>query len=153
MTTNRADNVHNDPNGKLRSVMADLRRVHQEKQRLTEWLTGKIALRSFPDHYREVMVALHEAGLLATAVIDYVDEEKRCINFAWPRKRIGLRLIPLPLFPGDRRIPDFAYNDAALREREWLILFVDPRSHSSKRQLDRVVSVVKSMGEYRPVSR
>jgi len=104
---------------------------------------GKLLMNHFPHRYRRVMSGLRKAGLLGKARIDYVECDMRRIDFAWVEKKIGLRLSSWPGIIGNHEIPDFIYNDAALRERGWLMLSINPRSQHFDDQLARVVSVVK----------
>jgi hypothetical protein len=105
------------------------------------------ALLHFPHHYRRVMWGLEEARLLAKCRIEYVDSDMRRIDFAWPEKKVGLRVTSWPRAAGGHRdIPDFIYNVAALRERNWLIFYVDPYSPAFTDQLDRVISAIKRVG-------
>jgi hypothetical protein len=121
--------------------------VKAAKNRDVQQSAAEKALQHFPHHYRRVMWGLEERGLLAKCRIDYVDSELRRLDFAWPEKRIGLRATPWPRAAGNNRdIPDFVYNDAALRERNWFIFYIDPYCPTFKDQLDRVISVVKRVG-------
>ena len=85
------------------------------------------ALMQFPHHYQRVILGLEGAGLLSTTAINYVDDELRRVDFAWPDRLIGLRVKP----------------EAALCELGWLILSIDPYSSNFKEQLERVALVVK----------
>ena len=120
------------------------------RDRHVERMAAKAVLNHFPHHYQRVILGLERAGLLLTTEIDYVDCERRRVEFAWPEKMVGLRVAPWPLGAGcGRTIPDFVYSDAALRDLGWLILSIDPSSSNFEEQLDRVVSVVKRVGAYR----
>ena len=117
------------------------------KNRDAQQSAAERALQHFPHHYRRVMWGLEEPGLLAKCRIDYVDSELRRLDFAWPEKKIGLRVTPWPRAAGSSRdIPDFVYNDAALRERQWFIFYIDPYSPTFKDQLERVIAAVKRVG-------
>jgi len=129
---------------------AKARKARESRMQLVEGQAAKIALGRLSPEYQTVMVGLEEAGLLSKAEIDYVDRDRRCMPFAWLDKCIGLRVVPSPLQSGDRRMPDFFYNDAALRERGWLILYLEP-SRNFEAQLDRVIAVVKRVGAPRSV--
>ena len=85
------------------------------------------ALMQFPHHYQMVILGLEGAVLLSTTAINYVDDELRRVDFAWPDRLIGLRVKP----------------EAALCELGWLILSIDPYSSNFKEQLERVALVVK----------
>jgi hypothetical protein len=97
----------------------------------------------------QVALRLHQRGLLEKASIDNLEYGKCRIDFAWPVKRVGLRV---NTWPRDRAhgsvIPEFVYTDAFLRERGWLIFPVDPASNTFDEQLDRAMSVIKRMGPY-----
>lgn len=117
-----------------------------ESERSASKAALKSLLANFPSAYRDVICRLEEIGLLAKTAIGYEASEMRRIDFAWPEKRIGMRITSWPSSCGDSHIPDFVFNDAVLRECGWLILSVDPRSHNFNDQLDRVFSVVKRVG-------
>ena len=85
------------------------------------------AMMQFPHHYQRVILGLEGAGLLSTTAINYVDDELRRVDFAWPDRLIGLRVKP----------------EAALCELGLLILSIDPYSSNFKEQLERVALVVK----------
>ena len=120
-------------------------RATKEEQRVVEAVAVQSALARLPHDYRRVIVALDQAGLLDRVEIDYVDEFMRRIDFALLDKRIAIRLTVPPAVAWSRRIPDFLYTDAALREDRWVTLYVDPFSHSAKAQLEQVVSVIKAV--------
>ena len=107
---------------------------------------GKVLMNYFPYHYRRVMSGLNQAGLLNKVRIDYVERDMRRIDFAWVEKKIGLRVSSWPEIISNHEIPDFIYNDAALRESGWLMLSINPHSPNFDDQLGRVVSVVKRVG-------
>lgn len=124
------------------------------KNRNPQQSASEKALQHFPHHYRRVMWGLEESGLLAKCRIDYVDSELRRLDFAWPEKSIGLRATPWPRAGASNRdIPDFVYSDAVLRERNWLVFYIDPYSPTFQDQLDRVISAVKRVSAPRKASR
>lgn len=153
MTTNRNKNDQEKVVSLRERLEAAGKGSSASRKLKTDEMLGKVALARLPHHYRRVMSVLHEAGVLLNARIDYVDREMRCIDFAWPQKLIGLRVIPWPLRGGNQKVPDFVFNDAAMREQNWLILSVDPYSPNFEEQVDRVVSVVKRVGAPRKASR
>ena len=71
------------------------------------------------------------------------------IDVAWPAKRIGIRVLGPQLGEDNHLVPVPAAVDAAMRERGWLILPVDPDAGNSVEQLERNLRVVKRMGIYR----
>jgi hypothetical protein len=96
-----------------------------------------------PGRYPKLTFRLHEAGLLTKASVDHAEKGHR-IDFAWPAKRIGLRVENTSYgYWSDSRPAD-----SALRERGWLILHVDMASGSLDEQVHRVVAVIKRMGPY-----
>ncbi len=101
-----------------------------------------------PGSNPRVALKLHQSGL-EKASIDHREYRKCRIEFAWPEKRVGLRVTT---WPRDRAhgsvIPEFVYTDAFLRERGWLIFPVDAASNTFDEQLDRAMSVIKRMGPY-----
>jgi hypothetical protein len=148
MTTNPNQNAH-DPvsvlRARLEAVRVNAGEAAESRESITDDMSANIALSQLPDHYLRVMRMLQGTGVLSKAHINYVDDLRR-IDFAWAEKRIGLRIDPWLLSTRGNRMPDFVYNDAALRERGWLIFSVDPYSPTAKDQLNRVASVVKRVG-------
>jgi hypothetical protein len=96
-----------------------------------------------------VALKLHKCGLLEKASTDHREYGNCRIDFAWPNKRVGLRV---STWPGSRTcgsvVPEFVYTDAFLREHGWLIFQVDPASNTFDEQLSRAISVIKRMGPY-----
>lgn len=135
----------NGSNAKFHEVLGMLAAKRQREQEDRERTIGKRALAQLPDHYGMVICFLQHAGLLAETVIDYVDRDMRRIDFAWPRKLVGLRATPCPMGTGTSLIPDSMYSDIALRDAGWLMLTVDPYSPSLKAQVTRVADLVKAI--------
>lgn len=71
------------------------------------------------------------------------------IDVAWPAKRIGIRVLGPHLGDSNHLDPEPLSADAAMRERGWLILPVDPDAGNSVEQLERNLRVVKRMGIHR----
>lgn len=144
-TTNQGP--YGEPTNLLRARLeATARDTAERNGRVADCVVAKVALNELPHHYQRVMRVLQDVGLLAKAEIDYVDPNMRRIDFAWVEKQIGLRMTPCPRSAPNRRIPDFVYTDAALREVGWLMFSVDPYSPTVKAQIDRVASVIKRVG-------
>ena len=135
----------NDSAAAFRKMLAAMAAKTRGEQEDRERTVGKRALEQLPDHYLMVICFLHGAGLLSETVIDYVDSDMRRIDFAWPKKLVGLRATPWPIANGHSTIPDSVYNDIALRDAGWLMLSVDPYSSSLKAQVHRVVDLVKTI--------
>ena len=92
---------------------------------------------------------LHKSGLLEKASIDHREYRKCRIDFAWPEKRVGLRVTTWPRCRTQGSvIPEFVYTDAFLRERGRLIFPVDPASNTFDEQLDRATVQIKRIGQY-----
>ena len=107
------------------------------------------ALAMLPESYRRVMAKLDEAGVLQQIAIAYLERGAGCrLDFAWPTKRVGLRMTSWPV-RGGRTIPDFVYTDAYLSERGWVILPIDPEGPAFDDQFQRAVSVMKRLTVYR----
>jgi hypothetical protein len=102
-----------------------------------------------PGLHPKLAFKLHEADLLKKASIAHVEDRTYPIDFAWPAKRIGLRVVHgSPDCHVDSRVADHE-----LRERGWLMLAIDPRSTTFEEQFARVVAVIKRMGPYSGVLR
>ena len=101
-----------------------------------------------PGSNPRVALKLHKCGLLEKASTDHLEYGKCRIDFAWPPKRVGLRVATLPRNRTFQTVPQFVYVDAFLRERGWLIFPIDPASNTFVEQLDRAISVIKRMGPY-----
>lgn len=71
------------------------------------------------------------------------------IDVAWPAKRIGIRVLGPHLGEDNHLVAAPLAVEAAMRERGWLILPVDPEAGNSVEQLERALRVVKRMGVYR----
>jgi hypothetical protein len=69
-----------------------------------------------PGSNPRVALRLHECGLLEKASTDHLEYGKCRIDFAWPTKRLGLRVATLPRNRSSRPVPEFVYVDAFLRE-------------------------------------
>lgn len=150
MTINHNKNDRKSANAlRARLEAAPAQDTAERNGRVADCVVAKVALNQLPHHHQRVMWVLQEVGLLAKAEIDYVDRDMRRVDFAWVEKKIGLRITSCPRSAPDRRIPDFVYTDAALRELGWLIFSVDPYSPTVKAQIDRVASVIKRVGAYR----
>jgi hypothetical protein len=81
---------------------------------------------------------LHRSGVLEKASIDHREYRKCRIGFAWPEKRVGLRVTTWPRCrTRGSVIPEFVYADAFLRDQGWLIFHVDPASKTFDEQLHR----------------
>lgn len=88
--------------------------------------------------------------LFLRAKIGYVEPGTRYrIDVAWPAKRIGIRVLGPRLGDDNHLVLATLAVDAAMRERGWLILPVDPDARNSVEQLERNLRVVKRMGVYR----
>ncbi len=87
--------------------------------------------------------------LFLRAEVGYV-EPGTCysIDVAWPAKRIGIRVLGPHTGYDNHVVTAPLAVDAALRERGWLILPVDPGAANSVEQLERALRVVKRMGVY-----
>src|SRR5689334_21381741 len=86
----------------------------------------------------QVALRLHQRRLLEKYSIDHFEYCKCRIDFAWPVKRVGLRVTTWPRSRTQGSVmPEFVYTDASLREQGWLILPVDPASNTFDEQLDR----------------
>jgi hypothetical protein len=97
-----------------------------------------------PGSSPRVALKLHQSGLLEKASIDH-----RLMDFAWPEKRVGLRVTTWPRSrTEDSVVPKFVYADAYLRGQGWLIFQVDPASRTLDEQLDRVITQIKRIGRY-----
>lgn len=132
----------------LESLRARLE-LHGQRHRIAEGIRASVAS-ALPDDLAEVVRGFDRPDLFKWAEIDYVDPDGAGrIEIAWPAKCIGIRLTSWPQLGGDHAAPDFLRTDAALREREWLILPVDPESPACGKQLLRALQVVKRMGVYR----
>lgn len=108
---------------------------------------------STPDYRRvqtpRVALKLHQSGLLGKASIDHREYRKCRIDFAWPEKRVGLRVSTWPRCRTQGSvIPEFVYADAFLREQGWLIFQVDPASKTFDEQLDRAALQIDRIGQY-----
>ena len=101
-----------------------------------------------PGSNPRVALKLHKCGLLEKASTDHLEYGKCRIDFAWPPKRVGLRVATLPRNRTFQTVPQFVYVDAFLRERGWLIFPIDPASNTFVEQLDRAISVIKRMGPH-----
>jgi len=102
-----------------------------------------------PGSNPRVALKLHQSGLLEKASIDHREYRNCRIDFAWPEKRVGLRVTTWPR----RRtqgsvIPEFVYADAFIREQGWLIFQVDPASKTFDEQLDRAALQINRIGQY-----
>jgi hypothetical protein len=108
-----------------------------------------------------VSFRLHQSGLLGKASVDHREYRNCDIDFAWPEKRVGLRVTSWPRLRSTERyggvisteryggvIPDFVYADAFLREQGWLVFQVDPASNTFDVQLDRAIVQIKRIGQY-----
>ena len=100
-----------------------------------------------PGSNPRVALKLHKCGLLEKASTNHMEYGKCRIDFAWPAKRVGLRVATLPRGTF-QPVPELVYVDAFLRERGWLIFQVDPASNTFDEQLSRAISVIKRMGPY-----
>lgn len=120
-----------------------------EQHRIVEGIRDSVAA-ALPDDLAEVVRGFDPPELFRRSEIGYVDPDGAGrIEMAWPAKRIGIRLSSWPQIDGDSAPPVFVRTDAALREREWVILPVDPESPACGKQLLRALQVVKRMGVYR----
>lgn len=146
MTTNHNRNDRKSADALRVRLEATAQDTAERNGRVADCVVAKVALNQLPHHYQRVVRVLQEVGVLAKAEIDYVDPNMRRIDFAWVEKQIGLRMTPCPRSAPNRRIPDFVYTDAALREVGWLMFSVDPYSPTVKAQIDRVASVIKRVG-------
>jgi hypothetical protein len=99
-----------------------------------------------------VSLRLHQSGLLGKASVGHREYRNCDIDFAWPEKRVGLRVTSWPRPRSAERyrgvIPEFVYADAFLREQGWLIFQVDPASNTFDEQLDRAIVQIKRIGLY-----
>ncbi len=106
-----------------------------------------------PGSNPRVALKLHQSGL-EKASIDHREYRKCGIDFAWPEKRVGLRVTTWPRRRTQGRaipefvIPEFVFADAFLREQGWLIFQVDPASNTFDEQLDRATVQIKRIGQY-----
>jgi hypothetical protein len=107
--------------------------------------TGRCAKTpDFPQgHTPRVSLRLHQSGLLEKASINHSEYGNCRIDFAWPAKRVGLRVSTWPRWQIRNVIPEFVYTDAFLREHGWLIFQVDPTSNTFEEQLSRAISVIE----------
>lgn len=88
--------------------------------------------------------------LFLRAEIGYVEPGTSYrIDVAWPAKRIGIRVLGPHLGDDNQLVPATLAVDAALRDRGWLILPVDPDAVNSVEQLERALRVVSRVGVYR----
>jgi hypothetical protein len=102
-----------------------------------------------PGSNPRVALKLHQSGLLGKASIDHREYRKCRIDFAWPEKRVGLRVTTWPRCRTQGSvIPEFVYADAFLRGQGWLIFQVDPASKTFDEQLDRAAFQINRIGQY-----
>lgn len=132
----------------LETFRARLER-HVQQSRIAEGIRESVAV-ALPDQLAEVVRGFDPPELFKRTEIDYVDSDGAGrIEMAWPAKCVGIRLTSWPRIGDATAVPDFFHTDAALREREWLILPVDPESPACGKQMLRALQVVKRMGAYR----
>jgi hypothetical protein len=102
-----------------------------------------------PGSHPRVALRLHRCGLLEKASRDHREYGNCRIDFAWPNKRVGLRV---STWPRSRTlgsvVPEFVYTDAFLREHGWLIFPIDPASNTFDEQLSRAISAITRMVQY-----
>ena len=132
----------------LESLRARLQR-HVQQRRIDEGIRESVAA-TLPDHLADVVRGFEPPDLFKRTEIGYVDPGGAGrIEMAWPAKCVGIRLNSWPRIGDATAVPDFVHTDAALREREWLIVPVDPESPACGKQMLRALQVVKRMGACR----
>lgn len=132
----------------IRSLRARIEKA-RARTRIAEEARASVAV-VLPGVLGVAMSRFDPPELFLRAEVGYVEPgTSHCIDVAWPAKRIGIRVLGPQLGEDNHLVPAHLAVDAALRERGWLVLPVDPDAPNSVEQLERALRVVKRMGVYR----
>lgn len=132
----------------IRSLRARLE-VFRQREQLAIEVRSTVAA-ALPSALSCVVRTFYPPRVFIQAVIDYVEPgADHPIDVAWPAKKIAIRVNNLPRIGHRYLAPVSVYTDALLREREWLILPIDPDGPACAEQLRWALLVVQRFGVYR----